>query len=231
MPPTPRTGTQANEEEAGIPRHPEEGVSANPEERAGTQRRPVEGARTQRRPEKETGPGERPPRLTVRDVPESMILRPLADGDEPALTRIHATPEVARWWSLPEEGFPWSDEPDSIRLTIEVDEVVAGLIQFYEEPAPYRHARIDLFLDPALHGRGLGTAAVSRLVRHLIEDRGHHRITIDPSTGNAAAIRSYEKVGFRRVGVMRRYVHLPRGWQDGLLMELLAGEENPLQSE
>ncbi len=182
-------------------------------------------------PEEGAGPRERPPRLTVSDVSESMILRPLASGDEPALTRIHASPEVARWWSLPEAGFPWSDEPDSIRLTIEVDDAVAGLIQFSEEPAPYRHARIDLFLDPALHGRGLGTAAVRRLVRHLIEDRGHHRITIDPSTGNAAAIRSYEKVGFRRVGVMRRYVHLPRGWQDGLLMELLAGEENPLQSE
>jgi aminoglycoside 6'-N-acetyltransferase len=183
-------------------------------------------------PERGTGPREGLPRLTVRDVPESMILRPLADGDEPALARIHATPEVARWWSLPAEDFPWSDEPDSIRLTIEVDDAVAGLIQFYEEPAPYRHARIDLFLDPALHGRGLGTAAVRRLVRHLIEDRGHHRVTIDPSTGNAAAIRSYEKVGFRRVGVMRRYVHLPSGWQDGLLMELLAGEEqNPPDSK
>jgi aminoglycoside 6'-N-acetyltransferase len=168
---------------------------------------------------------ERAMRLIVSDVPEGMILRPLASSDEPELARIHSTPEVARWWSLPDEGFPWSDEPDSIRLTIEVNGAVAGLIQFYEEPKPYRHATIDLFLDPTLHGRGLGTAAVRRLVRHLIEDRGHHRVTIDPSTGNVAAIRSYEKVGFRRVGVMRRYVHLQSGWQDGLLMELLAGEE------
>ena len=62
-----------------------------------------------------------------------------------------------------------------------------------------------------------------RLVRHLIDERGHHRITIDPGTGNTAAIRSYEKVGFRPVGVMRRYER-PVGsdeWRDGLLMELL----------
>jgi aminoglycoside 6'-N-acetyltransferase len=165
-------------------------------------------------------------RLEVHGVPGGMILRSLAESDEAELRRIHATPEVAHWWDAPAEGFPWTDEPDSIRLTILLNGAVAGLIQFYEEPEPrYRHAAIDLFLDPALHGRGLGTAAVRRLVRHLIDDRGHHRITIDPSTGNAAAIRAYEKAGFRRVGVMRRYAHLESGWQDGLLMELLAGEE------
>jgi len=122
-----------------------------------------------------------------------------------------------------------SDEPEATRLTIEVDGRVAGLIQFYEEPMPrYRHASIDLFLDPRLHGQGLGTEAVRRLVRHLIDDRGHHRITIDPSASNAAAIRVYEKAGFRRVGVMRRYEREigGEGWRDGVLMELLAGEES-----
>lgn len=156
-----------------------------------------------------------------------MILRPLAKGDEGELRRIHATPEVMRWWDLPEETFPW-DEPESTRLTIEVDGAVAGLIQFSEERDPkYRHARIDVFLDPALHGRGLGTEALRRVVRHLMDERGHHRITIDPATANAAAIRAYEKAGFRRVGVMRRYERDVGGggWHDALLMELLADDE------
>ena len=156
-----------------------------------------------------------------------MILRPLAPEDAPELRRIHATPEVARWWDLPDERFPW-DEPEATRLTIEVDGAVAGMIQFSEELEPkYRHASIDLFLDPALHGRGLGTEAVRRVVRHLFGERCHHRITIDPATTNAAAIRAYEKVGFTRVGVMRRYERDAdgSGWHDGLLMELLAGEE------
>jgi L-amino acid N-acyltransferase YncA len=40
-----------------------------------------------------------------------------------------------------------------------------------------------------------------------------------------AAIRAYEKVGFRRVGVMRSYERGPDGsWHDNLLMDLLAGE-------
>ena len=156
-----------------------------------------------------------------------MALRPLAPDDESELLRIHQTPEVMRWWDVPAEGFPW-DEPESTRLTIEVDGRVAGLIQFWEEPEPkYRHAGIDLFLDPELHGQGLGTEAVRRLVRHLIDERGHHRITIDPAADNAAAIRAYEKAGFRPVGVLRRYERDVGGdgWHDGLLMELLAGEE------
>jgi aminoglycoside 6'-N-acetyltransferase len=158
-----------------------------------------------------------------------MVLRPLAEADEADLRRILATPEVVRWWDVPDASFPWEDDPESTRLTIEVDGAVAGLIQFSEEPDPkYRHAGIDLFLDPALHGRGLGTEAVRRVVRHLIEDREHHRITIDPATANAAAIRAYEKAGFRRVGIMRRYERDAGGggWHDGLLMELLAGDDD-----
>jgi aminoglycoside 6'-N-acetyltransferase len=154
-----------------------------------------------------------------------MVLRPLAPGDEAELLRIHATPEVARWWGEPDEGFPWTDEPDSTRLTIEVGGSVAGMIRFSEEPDPkYRHASVDLFLDPAFHGRGLGTEAVRRVVRHLLDELGHHRITIDPAAANTAAIRAYEKVGFRPVGVMRRYERDAdgEGWHDGLLMELLA---------
>jgi len=158
-------------------------------------------------------------------VPD-LVLRPLRDSDAAELRRIHATPEVSRWWGLPADGFP-GDEPDATRLAIEVDGAVAGLVQYDEEDAPrYRHAGIDLFLDPALHGRGLGEEAVRQVVRHLIDERGHHRITIDPAADNAAAIRAYEKVGFRPVGVMRDYERDAdgEGWHDGLLMELVGDD-------
>jgi aminoglycoside 6'-N-acetyltransferase len=166
-------------------------------------------------------------RLEVAARP-GMVLRPLVKGDEVELLRIHATPEVMRWWGLPDEEFPWADDSESNRLTIEVEGAIVGLIQFSELLEPkYRHASIDLFLDPALHGRGIGTEAVRRVVRHLIDDRGHHRITIDPAAANTAAIRTYEKVGFAPVGIMRRYERDAdgEGWHDGLLMELVAGEE------
>jgi aminoglycoside 6'-N-acetyltransferase len=156
-----------------------------------------------------------------------MILRPLAAADAAELRRILLTPEVARWWDVPDDGFPLTDDPDATRLVVEVDGAVAGMIQFAEELEPkYRHASIDLFLDPALHGRGIGTEAVRQVVRLLTGERGHHRITIDPAAANTAAIRAYEKAGFRPVGIMRSYERDVggAGWHDGLLMELVAGD-------
>ncbi len=60
------------------------------------------------------------------------------------------------------------------------------------------------------------------MARHLFGQRGHHRLTIDPAAHNQRAIRSYQRVGFRPVGVMRRYERGADGsWHDGLLMDLL----------
>ena len=152
-----------------------------------------------------------------------VTLEPLAAGHAAALRRIILTPDVARWWDPPEDDFPLHDDPDSVRFAIVADGSVAGLIQFWEEDDPkYRHAGIDLFVDPAHRGRGVGPAAIRQVVA-LLRARGHHRVVIDPAAANAAAIRAYEKAGFRPVGVMRAYERDAdgAGWHDGLLMELL----------
>jgi aminoglycoside 6'-N-acetyltransferase len=151
-----------------------------------------------------------------------VVLRPIKRDDGAALRAIHLTAEVAKWWGRMSDDFPF-DEPQSTRFTVLVDDEVAGLIQFGQEKEPdYRHAWIDLFLDPRLHGRSLGTDAVTTVARHLIEERGHHRITIDPAADNHAAIRAYEKAGFSPVGVMRSAWRDPDGeWRDALLMELV----------
>jgi len=99
--------------------------------------------------------------------------------------------------------------------------------QYGEEDDPdYRHASIDIFLDPAVHGQGVGRDTVETVARHLVQDRGHHRLVIDPAADNEQAIRCYQAVGFRPVGVMRRYERDAdgNGWHDGLLMDLLAEE-------
>ena len=154
---------------------------------------------------------------------ELVALEPLAPEDAPILREIHARPEVAAWWGQPADGFPRSDEPEATRFTIRRDGQVVGMIQYGEEDEPeYRHAWIDLFLAPEATGQGLGTDALRTLVRHLQTERGHHRITIDPAVDNVAAIRCYEKAGFRRVGVTKRSWRDPSGvWRDSLLMELV----------
>ncbi|MER6096524.1 GNAT family protein [Streptomyces sp. NPDC001728] len=161
---------------------------------------------------------------------EALELRPSEPHDAPALAAIRATREVrARWRGGPDLGAEVAEDladPDTHCMTIYRQDRIIGMIQWYAEEEPdYRHAGIDLFLDPAVHGRGLGTDAVRTLARHLVHDAGFHRLVIDPAADNAAAIRCYAKVGFRPVGLMRQYERGADGtWHDGLLMDLLAEE-------
>ncbi len=158
---------------------------------------------------------------------EVINLRPVAASDALRLTEILSDPRVAVWWGhwdLDRVQHEVIDAADgTVSYAIEVDDQVIGLIQYAEEDDPeYRHASIDIVVHPAWHGRGLGADAVRTLARHLFDDRGHHRITIDPAAHNVRAIRSYQRVGFRPVGVMRRYERSADGsWHDGLLMDLL----------
>jgi aminoglycoside 6'-N-acetyltransferase len=155
-----------------------------------------------------------------------VVLRPLSPQDIPLLTAIAADPAVARWWGdLPaaDLGAKAAGEDDVMALAVEVEGRVVGMLQIHEEPDPdYRHAGIDMFLAGPVQGRGLGREALSLAVEHLIAERGHHRITIDPAADNERAIRCYEAVGFRRVGVMHAYERGADGaFHDGVLMELV----------
>ncbi len=172
------------------------------------------------------------------------VLRPLVESDIEPLVAILAKPEVARWW----EGYDYDrvrDEllaegdggsfaivalPEGENPAAE-DEALSGaplvgMIQFYEQEDPdYRHAGVDLFVDPANASRGIGRDAIVTLARHLVEVRSHHRIIIDPSVDNERAIGVFTSLGFRQVGVMRSYERRADGsWGDNMLLELLAAE-------
>jgi aminoglycoside 6'-N-acetyltransferase len=160
-----------------------------------------------------------------------VVLRTARPDDEPALRAVFEAPEVARWWPTPDEtemaALLENGDPEVDVWMVEVEGRVVGLVQGYEEADPmYRHAGIDIVLHPLVHGRGVGPEAIRVLARHLFDDRGHHRIVIDPNAANARAIHAYEKVGFRRVGVMREYEWSAREgrWTDGVLMDLLRDE-------
>jgi aminoglycoside 6'-N-acetyltransferase len=161
--------------------------------------------------------------LTGRRV----VLRRVTDDDLERLTAILAEPSVAaRWGAFTRDEVAGQFVDRDGHLAIVEEGVVIGAIQFHEEEDPmYRHAGIDLFVATDRQGQGLGTDAIRTLARYLLEERGHHRLSIDPAADNLRAIRAYERVGFRRVGILRSYERGPDGaWHDGLLMDLLAGE-------
>jgi aminoglycoside 6'-N-acetyltransferase len=147
-----------------------------------------------------------------------------------ALAAIRETPEVRARWRGGEDMVAAViedlDEPDSTPYVIELDGRVVGWIQWSAEDEPdYRYATMDIYLDPSVHGRGIGTDAVRTLARHLINDHGHHRLEIDPAADNELAIGCYLNVGFRPVGIRRLAERGSDGtWHDALLMDLLADE-------
>ena len=165
-----------------------------------------------------------PPTLSAGDL----TLRPLDAEAAERLAEVVAAPGVREWWGP-------IDRVDALReellnggrsFAIEVAGELAGWLGFDQQDEPHwRHASLDIVLAPAFQDRGLGPAALRLAARWLIDACGHHRLTIDPARDNARAIAAYEKVGFRPVGVMRRYERGSDGrWHDNLLMDLLAEE-------
>lgn len=160
---------------------------------------------------------------------ERVTLRPMAPEDLGPLIAMFQHPVLAEAWpgdnaARFQDGLQGA--PDYAGMVVELDGAAIGYIQYYEETDPeYRHAAIDIALHPDFTDRGLGTDALRTLARHLFDDRGHHRITIDPSAANARAIAAYRKVGFRDIGIMRRYERGNDGvWHDALFMDLLRDE-------
>ena len=168
-----------------------------------------------------------PPQLPVLRG-ERVLVRPVRDEDAAPLLALLTEPEVAVWWqewdaARVAEMMADREEP---ALAIEAGGELVGLLLVGEEELPmYRHASLDIAIATEHQGRGLGPEALRLAITHLIEERGHHRFTIDPSAANERAIRAYARLGFKPVGILRRYErHTDGEWHDGLLMDLLADE-------
>jgi aminoglycoside 6'-N-acetyltransferase len=160
-----------------------------------------------------------------------VVLRPVTPDDVDALERLFEEPAVKPWWhgynrERIQRDFLDDDDEALTVYVVEVDQQVAGVIQSYEETEPeYLSAGIDISISTQWHGRGVAVDALRTLARYLIDERGHHHLTIDPALHNERAIACYRKVGFRDVGVLRQNELGPDGtFHDALLMDLLAGE-------
>ncbi len=119
--------------------------------------------------------GQRPGRR-VTSRPSRFARRRPEDVD--AVAAIFAEPAVAPWWprydrDRIEREFVTDVDDDTTVYVIEVDGVVAGVIQSWEEPdEEYRHAGMDIAVSTAWHGKDVAIAALRGLARHLVEDLG-----------------------------------------------------------
>ena len=159
---------------------------------------------------------------------DRVTLRLLTEADLERLLQILLQPGVAEWWPGYDMARLQADthQPTTTSLAVELGGKVVGLVMYTEQADQYyRSAGIDIALDVTCVGQGLGSDTLRTLARHLFDDCGHHRITIDPALANERAIGAYKKVGFKPIGIGREYEKGADGtFHDNLLMDMLLGE-------
>jgi aminoglycoside 6'-N-acetyltransferase len=150
-----------------------------------------------------------------------LTVRPLATTDFPLLHSWFAAPHVACWYRKeanlsPEEIVakyaPRIEGREPVQpFLILYGTIPIGYIQIYmiddvgaypgAVPAGTGVAGLDLFIGEKtyLH-RGIGSAVLRYVLRSIVfAELGATACLVDPDTANVTAVRTYEKVGFRRI--------------------------------
>jgi [ribosomal protein S5]-alanine N-acetyltransferase len=70
-------------------------------------------------------------------------------------------------------------------------------------------------------GRGVATRALDLVARWALEEQRLIRVQLTAEPGNVASQRVAEKVGFRREGLLRRYLKIGGERRDGVMFSLL----------
>jgi RimJ/RimL family protein N-acetyltransferase len=120
-------------------------------------------------------------------------------------------------------------EPELYGLfVVEVDGERAGTMEFEVVNRRSAIASIGgLAVHPRFRGRRVGDEAARLFQRHLLLERGLHRLQLEVYGFNERAIAHAERVGFVREGVKRRAYRRGDGWVDGVMFSLLREDLDP----
>jgi RimJ/RimL family protein N-acetyltransferase len=142
------------------------------------------------------------------------------------------------------EGRPWRPiTPDAKDPRLVVDDEEQGSVPFsvveleggtligtatlWDIDHHNRSAHIGLGLLPSARGKGYGTDVVAVLCHYGFVVRGLQRLQIETLSDNAAMLRSAERNGFVREGVLRSSAWVMGEFLDEVLLGLLAHEWKP----
>ena len=100
---------------------------------------------------------------------------------------------------------------------VTVDNIVRGAM---------RSGDLGYWIDRAVAGRGVASLAVALVCDHAFGPVGLHRLQADIRPENLPSQRLVERLGFRREGLLRRYLDIDGDWRDHAAYALLA-EESP----
>jgi RimJ/RimL family protein N-acetyltransferase len=89
-----------------------------------------------------------------------------------------------------------------ITLVVEVDGTFAGLCGIEREPLRKSHVgTVHMSLAPQYRGKGIGRECLTTLIR-MAKDCGFRLLTLTAFASNDRALHLYERVGFKRAGVI-----------------------------
>ena len=129
-------------------------------------------------------------------------VRPVGSADVDLLVGWHAEEEVARYWDRKaftrESMLERLARPKVTPYIVEADGVPVGYLQVHHLDDD-GDGGLDMFLVPAARGRGLGPDAARAVARHLVDERGWSRVTVDPYAWNVVALRGWRNAGFEQV--------------------------------
>lgn len=78
--------------------------------------------------------------------------------------------------------------------------------------------------DKTKRDKGYGSDALKATLNYAFNVQGAERVFIIPRTINPRAIHVYEKVGFKKEGVLRHHEKFEGKWIDSVMMSVLKDE-------
>lgn len=162
----------------------------------------------------------------------NVTLRPATQADVPFLVALGRNADVAPFLAAVRASTAEAVAEEVARserdseafglLVIEVEGEPAGTVTWERVNRRSRIASVSGFaLDPSYRGRRLGLAAARLLHRHLIRERGFHRLQMEVYGFNERALRHAERAGWIREGVRRKAYWRADEWVDGVLFGLV----------
>jgi len=169
--------------------------------------------------------------LTTKKV----CLRPLQESDLAHFQRWLSDAELRRWLgSLDEqpsvaEEYDWymakRQDPDSILWSIETaDGALLGNVELRLSPLNCRaEVAIGIF-DRQQWDKGYGTEAMRLVLDYAFGELKLNRVELKTDHDNLRAIRSYEKCGFVREGLLREHRQIEGQPSDSVAMAVLSSD-------
>ncbi|MFR9790313.1 GNAT family N-acetyltransferase [Streptomyces sp. MB22_4] len=180
------------------------------------------------------------------ELAAGVTLRPLAAGDAEALAAAYRVnrAHLAPWEPVrPDAFFTPEGQRERIEGLLRQRAEGSAVPWVFEETdgrivgtttltgisrGPFCSAYLGYWVAADRQGRGLASAAVTRVCRLARDTVGLHRIEASTLVENTGSQRVLEKCGFELIGTAPDYLHINGRWRDSRLFQRVLHDRDPV---